>query len=61
MGESSSLFQRFFTFNKKINVKVSVLIAARNEGKKINKLLQSLYYQTFPKELFEVIDRKSVV
>ena len=42
-----NLKERFFTFNKKINVKVSVLIAARNEGKNIYKLLQSLYYQTF--------------
>ncbi len=50
-----NLKERFFTFNKKINVKVSVLIAARNEGKNIYKLLQSLYNQTFPKELFEVI------
>ena len=50
-----NLKERFFTFNKKINVKVSVLIAARNEGKNIYKLLQSLYYQTFSKELFEVI------
>lgn len=35
--------------------KVSVLIAARNEGKNIEKLLQSLYNQTFDKENFEVI------
>lgn len=35
--------------------KVSVLIAARNEGKNIEKLLQSLYNQTFEKENFEVI------
>lgn len=35
--------------------KVSVLIAARNEGKNIEKLLQSLYNQTFNKENFEVI------
>ncbi len=35
--------------------KVSVLIAARNEGKNIEKLLQSLYNQTFTKENFEVI------
>ena len=35
--------------------KVSVLIAARNEGKNIGKLLQSLYNQTFAKENFEVI------
>ena len=35
--------------------KVSVLIAARNEGKNIEELLQSLYNQTFTKENFEVI------
>lgn len=35
--------------------KVSVLIAARNEGKNIGKLLQSLYNQSFAKENFEVI------
>ena len=34
---------------------VSVLIAARNEGSNIEKLLQSLYNQTFSKEKFEVI------
>lgn len=34
---------------------VSVLIAARNEGKNIEKLLQSLYNQSFSKEKFEVI------
>ena len=35
--------------------KVSVLIAARNEGKNIERLLQSLYNQSFKKEDFEVI------
>ena len=34
---------------------ISVLIAARNEGKNIEKLLQSLYNQSFNKEKFEVI------
>lgn len=34
---------------------ISVLIAARNEGKNIEKLLQSLYNQSFNKESFEVI------
>ena len=34
---------------------VSVLIAARNEGANIGKLLQSLYNQSFSKDLFEVI------
>ena len=35
--------------------KVSVLIAARNEEKNIENLLQSLYNQSYKKELFEVI------
>ena len=34
---------------------VSVLIAARNEGANIEKLLQSLYNQSFSKDKFEVI------
>ena len=34
---------------------VSVLIAARNEGKNIETLLQSLYNQSFDKEKFEII------
>ena len=34
---------------------VSILIAARNEGENIEKLLQSLYYQSFNKEKFDVI------
>lgn len=34
---------------------ISVLIAARNEGANIEKLLQSLYNQSFSKEKFEVI------
>ena len=34
---------------------VSILIAARNEGKNIEKLLQSLYNQTFSKDKFEII------
>ena len=34
---------------------ISILIAARNEGKNIEKLLQSLYNQSFSKEKFEVI------
>lgn len=35
--------------------KVSLLIAARNEGTNIQKLLQSLYNQSYSKEKFEVI------
>ncbi len=50
-----NLKERFFTFNKKRDVKVSVLIAARNEEKNIERLLKSLYNQSFEKELFEVI------
>ena len=34
---------------------ISVLIAARNEGANIEKLLQSLYNQSFSKDKFEVI------
>ncbi len=50
-----NLKERFFAFNKKSDVKVSVLIAARNEEKNIERLLKSLYNQSFEKELFEVI------
>ena len=50
-----NLKERTFFFNKKYQVKVSVLIAARNEEENIVKLLESLYNQTFAKELFEVI------
>ena len=46
---------RFHSINKNNLVKVSVLIAARNEEKNIEKLLESLKKQSFPKELFEVI------
>lgn len=37
------------------NDKISVLIAARNEGKNIGKLLESLHNQSFSKDRFEVI------
>ena len=50
-----NLKEIFFAFNKKSDVKVSVLIAARNEEKNIERLLKSLYNQSFEKELFEVI------
>ena len=50
-----NLKERFFTFNKKNELKVSVLIAARNEENNIERLLKSLYNQTFVKDLFEVI------
>ena len=50
-----NLKEKFYYFNKKNIVKVSVLIAARNEEKNIFKLLQSLYKQNFPKEFYEII------
>ena len=50
-----NLKERFFTFNKKNELKVSILIAARNEENNIERLLKSLYNQTFEKDLFEVI------
>lgn len=50
-----NLKEKLINFNKKYFVKVSVLIAARNEEDNIEKLLESIYNQSFPKELFEVI------
>lgn len=50
-----NLRERFHSVNKNNHVKVSVLIAARNEENNIEKLLESLKRQSFPKELFEVI------
>ena len=50
-----NLKEKFYSFNKKNITKVSVLIAARNEEKNIEKLLQTIYNQTFPKELYEFI------
>lgn len=50
-----NLKERFHSINKNNIVKVSVLIAARNEEKNIEKLLESLKKQSFSKELFEVI------
>ncbi len=50
-----NLKERFHSVNKNNLIKVSVLIAARNEEKNIEKLLESLKKQSFPKELFEVI------
>ncbi len=40
---------------KQASVFISVIIAARNEEANINGLLQSLYDQQYPKELYEVI------
>lgn len=50
-----NLKEIFINLNKKNIVKVSVLIAARNEENNIKNLLESLYNQSFSKELFEVI------
>lgn len=50
-----NLKEKFHSVNKNNIIKVSVLIAARNEEKNIEKLLESLKKQSFPKELFEVI------
>ena len=50
-----NLREIFFFSHKKNDVKVSVLIAARNEEKNIENLLQSLYNQSFLKEYLEVI------
>lgn len=50
-----NLKEKFLSSGKNNNVKVSILVAAKNEEKNINKLLQSLYNQSFNKELFEVI------
>ena len=50
-----NLRERFDNIDKSIKIKVSILIAARNEEKNIENLLISICNQTFPKELFEVI------
>lgn len=50
-----NLKEKFCNLNKNNVTKVSVLIAARNEEINIEKLLESLYNQSFPKELFEII------
>lgn len=50
-----NLKERFDNFNRKNIIRVSVLIAARNEEKNIDKLLESIYNQSFPKEFLEVI------
>lgn len=50
-----NLKERFEIYDKNDVIRVSVLIAARNEEKNIERLLQSLERQTFPKELFEVV------
>lgn len=50
-----NLKERFDNFNRNNIIRVSVLIAARNEEKNIDKLLESIYNQSFPKEFLEVI------
>lgn len=50
-----SLAERYDRYNKEKKIKVSILISARNEAKHIENLLESLYNQSFPKELFEII------
>ena len=50
-----NLKERFDDFDTSLIVRVSVIIAARNEELNIKELLQSLYNQTFPKKLYEVI------
>lgn len=50
-----NLKEKNYNIDKSSTTKVSVLIAARNEEENIENILLSLYNQTFPKELFEVI------
>ena len=45
----------FLPANKEPVIKVSVIIAARNEEENIGKLLKSIEAQTYPADLFEVI------
>jgi poly-beta-1,6-N-acetyl-D-glucosamine synthase len=44
-----------FKVAEKVNVKISVIISARNEEKNIGALLKALQQQSYSKELFEVI------
>ena len=50
-----NLKEKNYNIDKSSTTKVSVLIAARNEEENIENILLSLYNQTFPKKLFEVI------
>ena len=50
-----NLKEKNYNIDKSSRTKVSVLVAARNEEENIENILLSLYNQTFPKELFEVI------
>lgn len=45
----------FLPGEKEPGLKISVIIAARNEEENIGKLLESISSQTYPKELFETI------
>ncbi len=45
----------FISSEKKTSLKISVIIAARNEEKNIGKLLSSLQQQDYPVDLLEVI------
>ncbi|PZR27261.1 MAG: glycosyl transferase [Citrobacter freundii] len=45
----------FSAKGKVASIKISVIIAARNEEKNITDLLHSLQQQTYPSELFEII------
>ncbi|MCB0741140.1 MAG: glycosyltransferase [Chitinophagaceae bacterium] len=45
----------FQTKNKQSTLKISVIVAARNEEKNIGQLLMALQNQTYPTSLFEVI------
>ena len=49
-----NLKERFDDFDTSLIVRVSVIIAARNEELNIKELLQSLYNQTFPKKLLQI-------
>lgn len=49
------LKEKFYKVSENLKTKISVLIAARNEEDNINILLNSIYNQSYPKELFEVI------
>jgi poly-beta-1,6-N-acetyl-D-glucosamine synthase len=53
-----SAWKAFPEYSRQIetkNLKISIVIAARNEEKNIGKLLQALQTQTYQKEYFEII------
>lgn len=50
-----NLKERFDKYDKSSHIRISILIAARNEEDNIYNLLQSIYNQSFSKELFEVL------